>query len=110
MSTIRKWLAPQDRTLRLLATDTMNSRSAREEFTCEWFRSHLLDFSRSSDDMYFITGDSGSGKSILCGWIVERLQRTLGKKSFDVHSVIIGRCTNDTLSPTANVNRICNQE
>ena len=89
MNTIRKWLAPQDRTLRLLSTDTMNSRGAREEYTCEWFQSYLVDFSRSSDDMFLITGDSGSGKSILSGWIVERLEGALGKTS-DVNSVIIG--------------------
>ncbi|MCJ1265779.1 hypothetical protein MMC22_005659 [Lobaria immixta] len=89
MTTIRRWLAPQDRTLRLLSSDTMNSRSARYEFTCEWFQSYLLEFSRSSDDMFLITGGPGAGKSILSGWIVERLQRSLGKKSFDVNSVII---------------------
>ncbi|MCJ1467798.1 hypothetical protein MMC07_006423 [Pseudocyphellaria aurata] len=89
MATIRRWLAPQDRTLRLLSADTMNSRSARGEFTCEWFQSHLLEFSRSSDAMFLITGGSGTGKSILSGWIAERLERTLGRKSFDVNSVII---------------------
>lgn len=40
--------------------------------------------------MYLVIGGSGSGKSILSGWIVERLQRSSGKKSFDVVSVIIG--------------------
>lgn len=68
----------------------MNSSSARYEFTCEWFQSYLLEFSRSADDMFLITGGSGSGKTILSGWIVERLERSLGKKSFDVNSVIIG--------------------
>lgn len=97
MTTIRRWLAPQDRTLRLLSSDTMNSRSARYEFTCEWFQSYLLEFSRSSDDMFLITGGSGTGKSILSGWIVERLQRSLGKKSFDVNSVIIGRWDRQTM-------------
>lgn len=70
----------------------MNSRSARVEFTCEWFQSHLLEFTRGSDDILFISGASGSGKSILSGWIVERLQRVVGRKSFDVDSVIIGLC------------------
>lgn len=90
MGTIRRWLCPQDRTLRLLASDTMNSRGARDEFTCEWFQSHLLDFSRSSDQLLAITGGSGSGKSILSGWIAERLERALGGKTYVVNSIIIG--------------------
>lgn len=97
VTTVREWLTPHDRTLRLLTTDTMNSRSARVEFTCEWFQSHLLEFTRGPDDILFISGASGYGKSILSGWIVERLQRVVGRKSFDVDSVIIGMCNDGLL-------------
>ena len=90
MSTIRRWLTPQDRTLRLLSTDTMNSRSDRADFTCEWFQPHLLEFCRSSEDMFLITGGPGSGKSTLASWTMERLEKSLGRKSYDVNSVMIG--------------------
>ena len=30
-----------------------------------------------------ISGPAGSGKSTLCGWIIERLQRPLGKRTFE---------------------------
>lgn len=102
MGTIRRWLAPQDRIIQLLASDTMNSRGARDEFTCEWFQSHLLDFSRSSDQTLVISGESGSGKSILSGWIAERLERALGGKSYVVNSVIIGKKHLYLLSSNAN--------
>lgn len=48
--------------------------------------------------MLFISGASGYGKSILSGWIVERLQRVIGRKSFDVDSVIIGMSNDGFLS------------
>ena len=87
---IRDWLSPQDRTLRLISSDIMNSRGERDEFTCEWFQTHLVGFTRSSEDIFLITGSDGSGKSFLSGWIAERLQRTLERKTYTVISVAIG--------------------
>ena len=67
----------------------MNSKGERNEFTCEWFQTHLVGFTRSLNDVFLITGTGGSGKSFLFGWIAERLQRTLERKSYSVISVAI---------------------
>lgn len=90
MRRIRDWLSPQDRTLRLISSDIMNSRGKRDEFTCEWFQTHLVEFTRGSEDVFLISGSDGSGKSFLSGWIAERLHRTLDRKTYAVVSVTIG--------------------
>jgi ABC-type dipeptide/oligopeptide/nickel transport system ATPase component len=59
----------------------------------------LLDFSRGQGNVLAITGPSGCGKSILSGWIVERLQRPLGRKthhemlSFSIDTELANECT-----------------
>ena len=87
---MRKWLAPRDTVLQNLSSDRMASRNVRDEFTCEWFQKNLLDFARSHDEVMAINGEVGCGKSVLSGWIVERLQRPLGRKSYETLSHIIG--------------------
>ena len=88
--TVRNWLQPRDRSLRKLVTEPEAAAGRRDEFTCEWFQSHLLAFTRSQDDVLSLQGPSGCGKSVLAGWIIERLQRPLGKKSFDLVSCTVG--------------------
>lgn len=88
---VRKWLQPGDRMLQKLLTSNEAAVGRRHEFTCEWFRSHLLAFTRSHDDVLSLQGPAGCGKSVLSGWIVERLQRPLGKKVYDTISSSIGR-------------------
>ncbi|KAL9593550.1 MAG: hypothetical protein Q9219_007499 [cf. Caloplaca sp. 3 TL-2023] len=89
MESLRKWLQPGDRaSLRLLAEN--ETKRGRTEFTCEWFQSQLLAFTRSRDDVLAIQGPAACGKSVLAGWIVERLQRPLGKKSHDTLSCTVG--------------------
>ncbi|KAL9106362.1 MAG: hypothetical protein Q9227_008631 [Pyrenula ochraceoflavens] len=83
ISAIRQWLEPGDEVLKLLASDTYAAKTNRAEFTCEWFQSHLLDFVRSSSQTFAITGPTGSGKTVLAGWIEERLQRLLARKPFE---------------------------
>lgn len=90
MRNIRDWLSPQDRTVRLISSDVMNSRGKRDEFTCEWFLPHLVGFTRSSEDVFVVSGHDGSGKTFLAGWIAERLQRTLDRKTYVVNAVTIG--------------------
>lgn len=88
---IRRWLATQDRTLDLFLSDRMGTRTARFEYTCEWFETHLKDFQRSTSDVMWVTGQSGCGKTTLTGWILERLKRTQGLRSgSDVVSFSIG--------------------
>ena len=82
--TFRKWLSSPDRSLQKFFQSRDFAPSPREEYTCEWFQSHLLAFSRSKEDILAISGPAGSGKSTLCGWIIERLQRPLGKKTHEM--------------------------
>ncbi|KAL8902696.1 MAG: hypothetical protein Q9207_004463 [Kuettlingeria erythrocarpa] len=86
IQTVRKWLQPGDRILQRLVADNEAAAGRRHEFTCEWFQSHLLAYTRSHDDVLSLQGPAGSGKSVLSAWIVERLQRPLGKKAYDTIS------------------------
>ncbi|KAI4127033.1 MAG: hypothetical protein LQ338_003402 [Usnochroma carphineum] len=56
---LRKWLQPGDRTLRKLLLENEAAAGRRDEFTCEWFQSHLLAFSRSRDDVLSLQGPLG---------------------------------------------------
>ncbi|KAI4287738.1 MAG: hypothetical protein L6R35_003004 [Caloplaca aegaea] len=89
IQTVRNWIQPGDRTLRKLLIENETAAGRRDEFTCEWFQSHLLAFTRSQDDVLSLQGRGGCGKSVLASWIVERLQRPLGKKTYDTISCTI---------------------
>jgi len=80
IATLRSWLSPRDRMLEKLHEDRTLTPDQRDEYTCEWFQRQLLDFSRSGDDILALHGPEGCGKTYLSRWIVERLQRPLGKK------------------------------
>ncbi|KAK0620403.1 hypothetical protein B0T14DRAFT_457391 [Immersiella caudata] len=54
----------------------------RAEDTCEWLKNPLIEFFRGSDKALTITGESGTGKTVLAGWIKERLQRPLNHTQF----------------------------
>lgn len=90
--TLRKWLGPQDAGLQNLIKANDMPPADREEYTCEWFQSHLLAFTRSKNSTLIINGPPGCGKSVLAGWVVERLQRPLGRKSYMTLSCSIGMC------------------
>ncbi|KAH0563240.1 hypothetical protein GP486_002195 [Trichoglossum hirsutum] len=91
---LRKWLTPQDRTLTVILNDRLGTRTARHELTCEWFASSLSDFQQGKEDVLLVTGKSGSGKSVLTGWILERLKRTPGRsKPQEAISFTIGQYT-----------------
>ena len=81
IATISTWLSPRDSVLKKLHKDRMLTPEHRDEYTCEWFQRHLLDFSRSQDDILALVGREGCGKTYLFRWIVERLQRPIGKKT-----------------------------
>ena len=80
---LRAWLRPRDRNLRTLVKNRSHAPGHRDEYTCEWFQRHLLDFSRSKDDGLSVFGPAGCGKSVLSRWIFERLQRPLGKRTYE---------------------------
>ncbi|KAL8834428.1 MAG: hypothetical protein Q9170_003750 [Blastenia crenularia] len=89
MQALRTWLQPSDGASRKLLTENETRAGGRAEFTCEWFQSHLLAFTRSQDDILALEAPAGCGKSVLTGWILERLQRPLGKKTYDTLSCTI---------------------
>jgi hypothetical protein len=87
---IRKWLGIHDRVVRAVIADRKEAATRRDEYTCEWFQRSLFDFSRGSGDTLVVTAPFGSGKTVLASWIVERLQRPIGKKNYQTLSISIG--------------------
>ncbi|KAK5657776.1 hypothetical protein OQA88_2849 [Cercophora sp. LCS_1] len=71
-----------DRSVKGSFYDQVSEGLKRAEDTCEWLKGPLLDFFRSNDKTLTITGESGSGKTILAGWIKERLQRPMNRTQF----------------------------
>jgi len=58
---IRQWLSVQDRTLDICLSNRMGTRTARHEFTCEWFECHMREFQRDGTDVLWVCGKPGSG-------------------------------------------------
>lgn len=85
IATLRSWLDTRDRMLKKLHKERLLTPEHRDEYTCEWFQRHLIDFSRSQEDVIALFGPEGCGKTYLFRWIVERLQRPLGKKTRESH-------------------------
>ena len=90
--TIRKWLGTRDRTVQTILEDRLSAKGHRDEYSCEWFQRYLLDFSRGGkDDILAVTAGAGCGKSVLSGWVIERLQRPLGRKTHQTLSYAVGK-------------------
>lgn len=75
--------------LQALVSGRRITRTPRAEFTCEWLDRPLVDFARSRDKVLTISAEAGSGKSYLFGWILERLQRRVGHKDYQVVSAVV---------------------
>lgn len=88
---LRRFLSPHDANLQKMLKIEEFAPGNREEFTCEWFQSHLLSFSRGKSDTLAVHAPAGCGKSVLSKWIVERLQRPTGKKSYVTLSCTLGK-------------------
>lgn len=99
--TVRQYLAPQDRVTQALMSDRISSRHHRAEFTCEWAAERLTDFARSRDNILLITGKEYSGKSVLSGWIVDRMRNTKGRLAHEVISFSVDSALKDQMSPLA---------
>ncbi|KAK4663014.1 hypothetical protein QC763_601090 [Podospora pseudopauciseta] len=57
--------------------DQVSENIKRAEDTCEWVKTPLVNFLRGKEKALTITGEAGSGKTVLAGWMKERLQRPL---------------------------------
>jgi hypothetical protein len=90
INSVRMWLGVRDATVRTVLSDRSASRSRRDEYTCEWFQRPLLDFTRGNSGILAITGSSGCGKSVIASWVLERLQRPLGRKTHETMFLTIG--------------------
>lgn len=66
-----------DRSVQGAFYDQVHESLKRAEDTCEWLKPNLVEFFRGSEKALTITGDPGSGKTVLAGWVKERLQRPL---------------------------------
>jgi ABC-type Mn2+/Zn2+ transport system ATPase subunit len=73
---------PQDTVLQTMSVERRGNKNVRAEFTCEWFERPLVDFFRSRERLLTISGENGAGKTVLSDWIVERLQRPVGRKVY----------------------------
>jgi hypothetical protein len=96
LKTLSRFLAPQDRVLATLTRDHTVLAESQAEFTCMWFQKTLTKFINGNDRFFLITGQTGSGKSVLAGSIAERLQRPVGRKSYDTVFCSISKCCNPT--------------
>ncbi|GAB7354328.1 hypothetical protein MBLNU459_g4841t2 [Dothideomycetes sp. NU459] len=83
---MRAWLDQRSCLLKVVSADRLAYKLQYDQYTCEWFQRHLLDFTRSNQDVLAITAPSGGGKTVLSSWIQERLQRPLDQKT---HSTIM---------------------
>jgi hypothetical protein len=81
--------------------DRISSRHHRAEFTCEWATERLTDFARSRDDVLLITGKEYSGKSVLAGWIADRMRNTRGRLAHEIISFSIDAGIRDQMTPLA---------
>jgi Cdc6-like AAA superfamily ATPase len=82
-------------------SDRISSRHHRAEYTCEWATEHLTDFARSKDHVLLITGKEHSGKSVLAGWIADRMRNTKGRLAHEVVSFSIDAALKDQMTPLA---------
>lgn len=78
---VRKRLQ-NDRSTKGAFYDQVSETVKRTEGSCEWFKSPLVDFFRGDAKALTITGEAGSGKTVLAGWIKERLQRPLDHRQY----------------------------
>ena len=81
---VRRFLAPQDTVVQALMSGRISSRHRRAEFTCEWATKRTNDFARSQTGLMVLSGKEYSGKSVLAGWIAERIQNIRGRLGHDV--------------------------
>ncbi|KAI1121826.1 hypothetical protein F5Y10DRAFT_288019 [Nemania abortiva] len=98
IETIHEWLAPQDKVLAFLSSNHISLASRPEDYTCIWFQPHLNQFFKYDERVLLVEGKSGTGKTTLANWVVNRLQRPVGGRviptlSFFFSSSISGQAS-----------------
>lgn len=88
---LQAWLAPQDTILAQLSLDHVNLASRAEEYTCTWLQSHLNSFFKGDDKCLFVQGKSGSGKTTMANWVVDRLQRPVNRMDISTLSFFFSK-------------------
>ncbi|KAI0871775.1 hypothetical protein GGS24DRAFT_509450 [Hypoxylon argillaceum] len=78
IETIHDWLAPQDKVLSFISSNRISLASRPEDYTCIWFQPHLNQFFKYDERVMLVEGKSGTGKTTLANWVVNRLQRPVG--------------------------------
>jgi Cdc6-like AAA superfamily ATPase len=81
---LNRWLAPQDRVIESLSRDHSTYVDQQAEFTCLWFQTPFINFICSGSKSLLVTAPAGGGKTTLAGSIVERLQRPINRKQYDI--------------------------
>ncbi|KAE8373995.1 hypothetical protein BDV26DRAFT_300630 [Aspergillus bertholletiae] len=81
-NTIKRWLEPEDPVLANVVEATAQLAQEREESTCVWVMPYLKRFLKGSRQTLAISGNSGSGKSILATVINDHLQHPVGDVSY----------------------------
>ncbi|KAE8154646.1 hypothetical protein BDV25DRAFT_135813 [Aspergillus avenaceus] len=56
------------------------------ELTCEWFSNRFYQIKSSDSRLFAVTGDVGSGKTVLSQWIVDQLQASIDPEDYGVVS------------------------
>ncbi|KAE8379000.1 hypothetical protein BDV26DRAFT_280639 [Aspergillus bertholletiae] len=53
------------------------------EYTCEWFANRLSQILSSESQLFTVTGDAGTGKTVLSEWILQQLQTSTDPQDYD---------------------------
>lgn len=80
---IWEYLSVKDR----VVSNILSMRSPEPaEHTCEWFVNRFSQIKSSEYQLCTITGDTGTGKTVLSEWMVQQLQASLDPQDYDVVS------------------------
>ncbi|KAB8245650.1 hypothetical protein BDV35DRAFT_405729 [Aspergillus flavus] len=67
------------------ASRALSARSPQPaEYTCEWFANRLSQIRSSESQLFTVTGDTGTGKTVLSEWIIQQLQTSTDPQDYDV--------------------------
>lgn len=88
---LQLWLAPQDTVLAQLSSDHVDHANRAEEHTRTWLQSHLKSFFKGDNKCLLVQGKSGSGKTTMANWVVDRLQRPVSRREISTLSFFFSK-------------------